>query len=164
MTVNKETKITKDLAARKITVTREFAASPAEVWKAWTDSRLLDQWWAPKPYKAETKTMNFSNGGQWLYCMVGPDGSRQWCRADFKTVEEEKKFSATDMFCDENGNVNEDFPPMHWNVNFAPADEGTVVTVEITFDTEAGMKKIVEMGFEEGFTAAHGNLDELLAK
>jgi hypothetical protein len=38
------------------------------------------------------------------------------------------------------------------------------VNVEITFATEADMEKIIEMGFEEGFTAAHGNLDELLAK
>jgi hypothetical protein len=41
---------------------------------------------------------------------------------------------------------------------------GTKVEVEITFATQADMEKIIEMGFEVGFTAAHGNLDELLAK
>ncbi len=35
-------------------ITREFSASQAEVWKAWTESHLLDQWWAPKPWKAVT--------------------------------------------------------------------------------------------------------------
>jgi hypothetical protein len=34
----------------------------------------------------------------------------------------------------------------------------------ITFATEKDMQAIIEMGFEQGFTAAHGNLDELLAK
>lgn len=163
MTANKQTKIEKDPAAKTVKVVREFEAPVPDVWKAWTDSTLLDQWWAPKPWKAETKTMNFTAGGRWLYCMAGPDGSRQWCRVDFKTVEAPTHFSATAFFCDEDGNVKEDFPPMHWNVSFAPADDRTVVTVVITFDTEAGMNKILEMGFEDGFTAAHGNLDELLA-
>jgi len=29
--------------------------------------------------------------------------------------------------------------------------------------TEADLEKIIEMGFKEGFAAAHNNLDELLA-
>jgi hypothetical protein len=36
--------------------------------------------------------------------------------------------------------------------------------VEITFDSVKDLKKIIEMGFKEKFTAAHTNLDELLAK
>ena len=52
---------------------------------------------------------------------------------------------------------------MHWQVAFSPTAGGTRVQVVITFRSEEDMQKIVEMGFEEGFTAAHGNLDELLA-
>ena len=48
--VNKENKT--------ITVKREFAASLPLVWDAYTKSEILDQWWAPKPWKAKTKTMN----------------------------------------------------------------------------------------------------------
>lgn len=68
------------------------------------------------------------------------------------------------MFCNEDGNINKAFPPTHWNVNFAPAEEGRVVTLEITFDAKAGLGTIVEMGFQEGFRAAQGNLDDLPAK
>ena len=35
-----------------INVKREFKAAPAKVWSAWTKSELLDQWWAPKPWRA----------------------------------------------------------------------------------------------------------------
>jgi len=38
------------------------------------------------------------------------------------------------------------------------------VNIDITFSNEADLEKIIEMGFSEGFTAAHGNLDELLEK
>ncbi len=161
---NKQTTMTKDAANKKIIVVREFEASPDEVWKAWTDSNMLDQWWAPKPWKAKTKTMDFREGGFWLYSMVAPDGTESYSRADFKTIVPNKSFIADDSFCDENGNVTHEMPGMHWKNEFSTTDTGTKVEVEITFANEADMEKIIEMGFEAGFTAAHGNLDELLKR
>lgn len=163
MILNKETIFTKDQANKKIKVTRDFDAPVEQVWKAWTEKELLDQWWAPKPWKANTKSMDFRSGGSWLYYMQGPDGSRHYCRADYTSVIPNKSFGGDDAFCDENGNINNDFPRMHWEVSFNKANEGTRVYVEITFPTEADMEKIIEMGFKEGFAAAHTNLDELLA-
>jgi hypothetical protein len=69
-----------------------------------------------------------------------------------------------DAFCDENGKITSEFPSMHWKSEFSEAGTGTRVRVEITFSSEADLEKILELGFEEGFTSAHGNLDELLAK
>jgi uncharacterized protein YndB with AHSA1/START domain len=161
---NKQTTISKDAANKKLVVIREFDAPLEEVWKAWTDKDILDKWWAPKPWKAKTKSMDFREGGVWLYSMVGPDGTESYCRADFKTIVENKSYTGDDAFCDENGNITHDFPVMHWNVGFSPLGTATRVNVEITFDSEADMEKVVQMGFEEGFTAAHGNLDELLKK
>ncbi|MDZ7624970.1 MAG: SRPBCC domain-containing protein [Ignavibacteriaceae bacterium] len=56
-----------DKQNNKVKVTREFAAPLSKVWAAWTQSELLDQWWAPKPWKAKTKEMEFKEGGHWLY-------------------------------------------------------------------------------------------------
>src|ERR1043165_154225 len=164
MTVNKETIFTKDAASKKIIVTREFDAPLEQVWKAWTESDLLDQWWAPKPWKANTKSMDFRNGGMWLYAMEGPEGEIHWSRADFNEIVPYKSFVGDDAFCDEDGNVNPDFPRMHWKNEFSETSTGTKVRVEITFASEADLEKIIEMGFKEGFAMAHGNLDELLAK
>ena len=158
-----QTTISKDAAARQLTVVREFQAPVEQVWKAWTEPSLLDEWWAPRPWKAITKRMDFQPGGTWLYVMAGPNGEEHWCRADFETIETEKSYTGTDAFCDENGTVLSDPPGMHWQVAFSPTAGGTRVQVVITFRSEEDMQKIVEMGFEEGFTAAHGNLDELLA-
>ncbi|HYK56186.1 MAG TPA: SRPBCC domain-containing protein [Flavisolibacter sp.] len=163
MTTQKETVISKDLANKKLFIEREFEAPLEQVWKAWTESSLLDQWWAPKPWKAKTKSMDFREGGTWLYSMIGPNGEESYCRADFKTIVPQKQFVAVDCFCDENGNKTDAFPSMHWKNEFKETATGTRVEVEITFAAEADLEKIVEMGFKEGFTAAHGNLDELLA-
>ena len=164
MIVNKQTQVSKDVANKKIVVVREFDAPLVEVWKAWTEKELLDQWWAPKPWQAKTKSMDFREGGTWFYSMVGPDGKENHCRVDFKTIVENVSYTGYDAFCDENGNITPDPPGMHWFCKFSPMGGGTKVEVEITFATQADMEKIIEMGFEVGFTAAHGNLDELLAK
>ena len=57
-TINKET--------NTVHVTREFNAGVEMVWEAWTNPEILDQWWAPKPYRTVTKSMDFREGGTWL--------------------------------------------------------------------------------------------------
>jgi uncharacterized protein YndB with AHSA1/START domain len=159
-----ETKITKDISGKKLVVTREFNAPLEKVWKAWTESSLLDQWWAPKPYKTHTKSMDFKAGGRWHYFMLSPEGEKHWCKVDFKSIDPQKSFTAIDSFCDENGVDSHAAPFMHWHTKFQSAGNGTLVTVEVSFDSAADLEKIVAMGFQQGFTMAHGNLDELLAQ
>lgn len=151
-----------DKANGKINVQREFAAPLSKVWAAWTESELLDQWWAPKPWRAETKTMDFREGGYWLYAMVGPDDERHWARVDYKTIKKNKWFNASDAFCDENGNPAEELPSVNWKNEFQATETGTKVIVDISFASESDLQKIIEMGFEQGFTSALQNLDALL--
>ena len=151
-----------DKENKKILVEREFAAPVAIVWSAWTESELLDQWWAPKPWKAETKSMDFSEGGFWLYAMVGPEGEKHWARADFLKIVKFKFYSGKDAFCDEEGNINHEFPIAYWKVEFQPKNEATKVKVEISYDEISDLEKYIEMGFKEGFSAALENLDDLL--
>lgn len=159
-----KTQISKDLQNKKIKVKREFNASLDRVWRAWTESDLLDQWWAPKPWTAKTKTLDFKEGGNWLYAMIGPDGTKVWSLVEFKSIKRNISFQALCSFCDENGKKNSEFPSMHWKNEFMATNTGTKVEVEISFTSEADIKKIIEMGFEAGFTSGLANLDELLAK
>ncbi len=158
------TDIQKDVAQKKLEITRAFNAPVQMVWSAWTDPKLLDQWWAPKPYQAKTKSMDFKEGGAWHYCMVGPEGDVHWCRADYLRIDFQNYYTLKDAFCDENGIKNTAHPSMHWKNTFHKVKDSTKVHIEITFAKVEDMEKIIEMGFKEGFTAAHTNLDELLAK
>lgn len=164
MIINKETIYQPDVSNRKLRVTREFDAQLEKVWKAWTEPALLDQWWAPKPWQANTLAMDFREGGRWLYYMEGPDGSRHYCLFDYQTITQNKSYSGNDAFCDEKGNINPEFPRMQWKNTFSRTADGTRVEANISFESEADLNKIIEMGFKEGFAAAHQNLDELLAK
>ena len=158
-----KTQIVKDLPNKALHIKREFEAPLAHVWRAWTDSNLLDQWWAPKPYKAVTKKINFNEGGYWLYYMLGPDGNKMYARFDYKQITPLKQYAGVDCFCDENGTPSTDFPSMSWVNKFIETSGGTLVEIKVSFDSIADMNKIIELGFEEGFTMAHGNLDEVLA-
>lgn len=150
-----------DKENKAIYVKREFSAPLSSVWAAWTESNLLDKWWAPKPWKAKTKTMDFREGGKWLYAMVGPDNSEQWCREDFSEIKRLKHFSSISQFCDENGIINQSFPRMLWRNEFIETPDATLVNIEVSFDEYADLQKYLEMGFKEGFIAAMENLDEI---
>lgn len=152
-----------DKENKTIKVEREFAASIDKVWAAWTQSDILDKWWAPKPWKAQTKSMDFSVGGYWLYAMVGPEGEKHWARADFESISPLQSYSAQDSFCDENGEINTEFPRSIWTNKFSELSDKTLVSIEIGYDKLSDLEATIEMGFKEGFTAGMENLDELFA-
>ena len=145
-----------------IQIKRAFAADVATVWEAWTNPTLLDQWWAPKPYKTQTKSMDLRAGGCWLYAMLSPEGAAHWCKADYKAVDPLHNYSALDAFCDEQGNVNEEFPRSLWTNVFSEKNQITTVNITIVYEQLADLEKIIALGFKEGFTAALGNLDQYL--
>ncbi len=162
-----ETKYVKDAVNNRLLVERDFAAPVRRVWKAWTESALLDRWWAPLPWQARTRHMDFRVGGYWLYSMNGPEGEQHWARADYSSIEHEAGFTAQDTFCDEHGKRDDSLPGMGWDVVFqslgVDANAGTRVKVTVTFASKEALEKIVQMGFQEGFAMAHKNLDQLLA-
>lgn len=154
-----------DKESNKIKVVREFFAPVSRVWDAWTSQNLLEQWWAPQPWKVETKEFDFREGGKWIYAMVGPEGKKHWARTDFQTVRTLTGFIALDAFLNERGNRNTGLPESTWKVDFNETSGNiTLVSVEIEYEETADLEKILEMGFIEGFTAALQNLDEVLSK
>ena len=145
-----------------ITVKREFAAELSLVWDAYTKSEILDQWWAPKPWKARTKIMDFREGGHWHYAMVGPAGEEHWCWAEYQIIQNKQRFTGLDAFADGEGNVNKDLPQSKWDVRFTDKGQVTLVDYNITFDDLAQLEATIQMGFKEGLTMAMEGLDELL--
>lgn len=153
-----------DKENKKIAVKREFAAGVERVWNAWTTSELLDQWWAPRPWKAVTKYMDFTEGGYWLYAMKGPEGEEHWSRADYKKVVPQAEFVGLSYFCDANGNATDASGKSTWDVTFDKEDDSTLVNITLTFDKLEDLELIIQMGFEGGFKMGLSNLDELLEK
>ena len=163
MIANRETIYEADLAKKQMRVQRSFHAPLSEVWSAWTDPSIMDIWWAPKPWKTNTISMDFRPGGKWFYFMGGPDGSRHYCVVNFISVDHQREYTGKDGFCDESGNILGNMPNTLWKVHFTSDGDETTVDIELSFASEEDMNKLIEMGFRQGFAMAHQNLDELLA-
>ncbi|GAB3988248.1 SRPBCC domain-containing protein [Spirosoma daeguense] len=146
-----------------MTIRREFRANRQLVWDAYTKSELLERWFAPKPLTTKTKSMDFSEGGQWLYAMVEPDGKEYWGRMDYLKIQPIDTYTALDGFCDEDGNLNTELPRATWEVTFTNLGDNALVQTIVTFNSLADLETVVQMGMQEGLTATLESLDELLA-
>lgn len=161
---NNKTEVVKNFKDRSIIVSREFDAPIEKVWQAYTDSKLLDQWWGPSPWRAETKRMNFKPGGYWLYAMVGPQGERHWARMNYIAIDHLKGYDIEDAFCDEEGNLNTDLPVSRGRMTFSKTANGTRVEFKMIYANESDVQKIVDMGFEQGITVCLDQLEQLLRR
>ena len=163
MSVNLEMDFSVNKENKTITVKKAFDAELPLVWKAYTDSEILDKWWAPKPWKTKTKSMDFRPGGHWLYAMVGPEGEEHWAIANYGIVENQKRFTAEDGFSDSDGNINKEMPQSNWDTNFSSIEDGTLVTFHISYPDLAQLEATIAMGFKEGLTMAAQGLDDYFA-
>ena len=136
------TQVTKDLKENSILVSRVFNAPIKKVWQAHTDSEILDQWWGPSPWKAETKTINFTAGGFWLYAMVSPENQKQWGRMKYLAIDQYKSIEIEDAFCDENGKLNNELPVSKGQIAFAKKD---IETIKNHGGDEAAWKELHKM-------------------
>jgi uncharacterized protein YndB with AHSA1/START domain len=94
--------------------------------------------------------MDFTVGGVWLYFMVSPEGQKHPSQANFTAIENGSRFAA-------------DTGVGHWDNKFVAVGDKTKVVVDISFDDEATVKMMVEMGLEDGFIMSLNQLDEVLA-
>lgn len=154
---------TVDKETSTVNVKREFNAPLSAVWSAWTEAEILDQWWAPAPWKARTKSMEFKEGGRRLYAMVGPEGEEHWAIADFTSISSKTNFKYLDAFSDSEGNLNKEFPRSDWDVNFSEQGGSTFVDIAIKHEKLSDLEMIIQMGFKEGFTIAMEGLDAIFA-
>jgi uncharacterized protein YndB with AHSA1/START domain len=152
---------TVDKATATIHVTREFAADLDLVWDAFTKAEILDQWSAPKPWRVQTKEMDFREGGRWLYAMVSPENVAHWSLVDFIKIEPKTSFSSRNSFSDENGNpINNGFSLT--KNSFVEGSGTTTVHIEKKFNDLSTLEMMVSKGYKEGLSMGLNNLDEYL--
>lgn len=151
-----------DKPTKTVTVNAEFDAELSLVWDAYTKQEILDQWWAPKPWKSRTKFMDFRVGGRRFYAMISPEGQERWSIQEYKSITPKTNFKFFNAFADEN--ENPELPGSDWDLNFSEQDGATKVSISIYNESLERLEKMVEMGFIEGSKAQLNNLNELLAK
>ena len=79
-----------------LTLSREYAAPPETVWRAWTDAQTLKQWWAPGPNdRTSLAELDVRVGGRYRICFGGADGNEHECAGVYREVVPAKKLVFT---------------------------------------------------------------------
>ena len=152
---------TVDKSTKTVFIAREYDAELSLVWDAYTKQEILDQWWAPKPWKSVTKVMDFEVGGRRFYAMVSPEGQERWSIQKYTSITPKTNFKIYNAFADKD--ENPELPGSEWDLNFSEQNGKTKVSVTIYNESLERLEKMIEMGFKEGFTMTMNYLEELLA-
>jgi uncharacterized protein YndB with AHSA1/START domain len=155
--------VTKDPAARTMTIAARFDAPIERVWELWSDPRQLERWWSPPDYPAKVLEHDLRPGGTVTYVMTGAEGDefRDWWKV--RTVDPPRYLEFDNGFADESGEPNPDLPTTVTRVTLAEsASGGTDMEIVFVFGTLEAMEQMIAMGMEAGLTAAVGQIDELL--
>lgn len=153
---------TPDRENLEMTVVAEFNSPAEKVWDVWADPRKLEQWWGPPTWPATFTEFDFVEGGKVAYHMTGPEGEKAPGFWRFELIEEKTRIRFLDGFAKENGEIEEEMPTMVMEVTFDGNGDKTTMTTVTKFNSLEDLEKLLEMGMEEGITAAMGQIDGLL--
>lgn len=153
-----------DRENNSLRLVREFLAERRLVWDCYTNSELLDQWFAPSPMTTLTKSMEFKEGGHWHYAMVDPNGTEYWGYTEYVKINPIDFYTALDAFSNENGEINKDLPRAKWKVSFEDKQERTLVKTHVQYHSLNDLETVIQMGMEQGMEMTLQKLDGLLLK
>src|SRR3546814_12692755 len=84
---------------KELSVTRYIAASPETVWQVLTDRQ--EEWWCPKPWRAEIDKQDRRPGGVCNMTFYGPDGEVSPQNGIYLAYDEGRRFVTTDAFTED---------------------------------------------------------------
>lgn len=152
------TTITTEPGTPFVDVTREFDATPAQVFRAHTDPELVKKWLGPRRLSMTVERFDARSGGGYRYVHTDDQGNTYGFRGVFHTVEEDAQIIQTFEFEGAPGQVAID------TMTFEDLGNGrTRLTGHSVFPTVEVRDAMAESGMEHGMREGYEQLDELLA-
>ena len=140
----------------ELSITLFIAAPPEKVWHVMTDR--IEEWWCPKPWRAEFDKLERRAGGASTCTMYGPDGEVHPHPGTVLAWDERRRFAFTDAIV---GDLQPSGPFMIGIWTIEGEGEGTRYTAVARHWAEADCKRHEEMGFAEGWGACADQLKAL---
>ena len=143
---------------------RLLEAPRATVWRCWTEPWLLEQWFGPRSWTTEVKTLEPRPGGTSHIVMCGPDGELSDGTGVFLDAVAQRRLVFTNAFAP--GWVPAGRPAvvpfMTTIVDLIDADGRTRHVVRALHWSEEARERHAEMGFHEGWEQATDRLAALV--
>ncbi|WP_410785630.1 SRPBCC domain-containing protein [Kribbella sp. C-35] len=140
-----------------VEVTREFSATPAQLFRIMTERDLVAEWLGPRELDATIEEYDVRTGGKYRY--VHRDESGEYAfRGVFHSVEQDKQIIQTFEWEGAPGEVCIE------KMTLEPTAQGVRLHQQSVFPSVEARDQSIEYGMESGINDSMDRLAELLAK
>lgn len=146
-----------EVAERTMVLQRVIKAPRAVVWGAWMNAETLPSWWGPDGFSCRTRRIDLRQGGEWVFDMIGPDGTVFPNHHRYHDVRPEERIGYT-LHWGENGPKHADA----W-VSFDERDGATTITLGMVFSAVAEFRTAKGFGAVELGQQTLGKLERFVA-
>jgi len=144
-----------------VTLARVFDAPRALVWKAWTDPKMMAQWFGPRGFTNPVCELDVRVGGSLRIVMRGPDGNDYPMKGVFREVFAPERLVFTNIAIDNDGRH---LLEGETTVTFAESNNGTTLTLRTHAVGLVPIATQMLAGMEAGWTQSIDKLEELVER
>lgn len=144
-----------------VEIVRTFDAPRALVWQAWTDPKMMAQWFGPRQFTSSVPELDLRVGGKLRIVMHGPDGSDYPMKGVFKEVVAPEKLVFTNIALDNDGNHL-----LEGETTVTLTEQGGKTTMTLKSHAVGRVPIAPQMlaGMEAGWTQSIDKLGELVVR
>jgi len=149
MKMERKTKVDGIEGTQNIQINREFDLTVEQLFSAYTEPEIIEQWMNTKVEKFEN-----SNHGGWRFVTSNPEGIIVFSAngVHHEVIAKSRIIRTFEM-------ENSGFPPQLEFINFEKTSESTSkLTMTIVFASKNDRDNMLKLPFEYGLTMAHNNL------
>ncbi len=141
---------------RELSVERRIVAPVEAVWRTMTNR--FEEWFCPRPWRAEARDIEWRPGGRSLVVMHGPNGEEMPNEGVVLEYDPNRRFVFTDAFT---AGWKPSGPFMVGLFEIAPDGDDTCFTATARHWTDEALEQHHSMGFEHGWGAMADQLKTL---
>lgn len=159
MKTKNETTISREPGGQALTITREFEAPIALLFKAYTDAELVKQWLGPRGYEMVVETFDAHTGGRYRYIHTDGKGEAYAFRGIFHEVAAPETIIQTFEYEGAKGHVSLETATFE----SLPGNRSRVTSLSV-FQSIADLDMMLRSDMERGVKEGFERLDELFEK
>lgn len=144
-----------------VDIVRVFDAPRALVWQAWTDPKMMAQWFGPRGFTSTVPELDARAGGALRIVMHGPDGNDYPMKGVFIEVTPPERLVFSNIAIDNDGNHL-----LEGETTVTFAEQGGKTTMMLKSRAVGRVPIAVQMlaGMNAGWTQSIDKLGELVVR
>lgn len=137
-----------------IVVEGYYAASPARVFRAWTDPLIVKKWFGREPNSLDSASIDLQPGGRWSFMKLGEGDTSMGFEGRYLEIVQDEKlvFTWAHIVTHADGR-RETSPDSTVAVDFVPKGSGTMVRVVHSSIRHEDARRGVGGGWEASFAS-----------